>query len=99
MSDIHPNEAAIVAERLPEDAVPQDVRLVIDLRVLNERLLRRIAADRMARGGFEPDPAKHEGAPLHELAYEAIFGSAPDPLAPADMGIEIVRVESTSAVG
>jgi len=90
MDNIEPTEAAILAETLEDDAVPQDLTLVINLRVLNEKRLRRIAADRMSRSGFDMDPEDHVDGPLHDLVYEAMFGSSPDPLGPDQLGIEIV---------
>ena len=93
MNSIHPNEQAIMAEGIPDDEGESiNVRVIVDLRVTNKTLLRRIAADRMSRSGFEPDSKEHEQAALHELAYQAMIGSNPDPLSPTDMGFEIVQV-------
>jgi len=39
------------------------------------------------------DPQRHVDGPLHELVYEAMFGSNPDPLGPDQLGIEIVSTE------
>jgi len=93
MDSIEPTESAILAQTLEDDATPQDLTLVINLRVINERRLRRIAADRMSRSGFGTDPEDHVDGPLHELVYEAMFGSNPDPLGPDQLGIEIVSTE------
>lgn len=90
MDNIEPTEAAILAQTPDDDEPPQELTLVISLRVLNERRLRRIAADRMSRSGFDLDPADHVDGPLHELVYQAMFGSNPDPLDPDQLGIEIV---------
>lgn len=93
MDNIEPTESAILAQTLEDDATPQDLTLVINLRVLNERRLRGIAADRMSRSGFDMDPKRHVDGPLDELVYEAMFGSNPDPLGPDQLGIEIVSTE------
>ncbi len=90
MDNIEPTEAAIIANAGPEDDVSKDIVVTMKLRVINEQLLRRIAADRMTRSGYGGEVADHVDLPLEELAYQAIFASNPDPLCPIDMGFEIV---------
>ena len=90
MDIIEPTEAAIIAAAGPEDAEPRDIVVVMKLRVINEQLLRRIAADRMVRAGYGGSIEDHVDLPIEELAYEAIFASNPDPLSPLQMGFEIV---------
>ena len=90
MDTIEPTESAIIAQTVQNDGEPQEVTLVIKVRVVNEQRLRRIAADRMSRSGFEPSVEQHVDGPLDELVYEAMFGSNPDPLGPDQMGLEIV---------
>lgn len=68
----------------------QLITLSINIRVLNEDLLRDVASERMAQSGFESDPSLHRTKPLHELAFEALIGSNPDPVGPDQMGIELV---------
>ncbi|MFZ3481841.1 hypothetical protein [Sphingomonas sp. 3-13AW] len=94
MDTIQSSEAIIIGETAGAEGEEQNVTLVVNLRVLNEQRLRRIAADRMSRSGFDVDPHHHMELPLHELAYEAIFGSNPDPLGPDEMGIEITSISN-----
>lgn len=90
MDNIEPSEAAIISSAGPEDDTPREIIVTMKLRVINEQLLRRIAADRMTRSGYGGEIADHVDLPLENLAYEAIFASNPDPLSPVDMGFEVV---------
>lgn len=90
MDMIEPTEAAILAAAGPDDSEPRDIVVTMKLRVLNERLLRNIAADRMVRSGYGGSVEDHVSLPIEELAYEAIFASNPDPLSPVQMGFEVV---------
>ena len=65
------------------------IYLTVAIDVINEERLRQFAADRMTVSGFEDDPAVHIDKPLDDLVFEALIGSNPDPMCPADMGIEI----------
>lgn len=69
---------------------PDLARLAINIRVLDEQRLRQFAAERMAKSGFESDPAVHLDQPLANLLFEALIGSNPDTVSPIEMGIEIM---------
>jgi len=91
---VAPTERAIMATAEEDDQEPQTVVITMTLNVLNERLMRRIAADRMTRSGYGGRVEDHVGLPLDRLVYEAIFASNPDPLSPVEMGFEIVSTST-----
>lgn len=90
MDSTESTQTAIISGAGHEDDTPKEIVVTMKLRVFDEQLLRRVAADRMARSGYGGEVADHVDLPLEELAYEAIFASNPDPLSPVDMGFEIV---------
>ncbi|AXK43992.1 hypothetical protein [Erythrobacter aureus] len=65
------------------------MKLLITLNVIDEALLRDVASNRMANSGFESEPELHRGKPLHDLAFEALYGSNDDMASPDEFGIEI----------
>ncbi len=67
------------------------MKLIVEINVLDEALLRKFAAERMAASGFEDDVSLHPEKPLHDLVFEALIGSNPDPVSPVDMGLEIMN--------
>ena len=91
MTDAHPNEIAIMSDT-HEAGGTERVRMYVDVDVHDADRLRRIAADRMSRSGFDTDPAEHLGEPIEKMLWEAMVGSNPDPLSPMDMGFEIVGI-------
>jgi hypothetical protein len=84
------DERAIIEDTKDGAGVARRVEIVLVLDILNEDRLRRIAAERMSRSGFDGRLEDLQSLDLSRLAYEALLGSSPDDLSPLDMGVEIV---------
>jgi len=70
------------------------IRLVLDIDVLDEKFLRRIAATRMSRSGYGGRISDHQDGDIGELVYQAIIGSSPDD-GFNELGLELVTYETT----
>ncbi len=67
------------------------MKLVITLNVLDEALLRKVASARTNEEASGPSSEARANAKLHELAFEALYSSNPDPICPADAGFEVLH--------
>jgi hypothetical protein len=86
-------ERAIIEDTKDGEDSPRRIEIVLVLDVLNEDRVRRLAAARMIESGFAGREEDIQSMDLSHLAYQALLGSAPDAIAPIDMGIEIVEAK------
>jgi len=87
------DERAIIEDTKDGEDSPRRIEINLVIDVLNEDRVRRLAAARMMESGFDGREEDLQSMDLSQLAYQLLVGSAPDALAPLDMGIEIVEAK------